>query len=196
MPSAIAPIARAGRFRGRRQGQGPRNRRDRIEHAQVVAPMDFARFAELHVIASMQPSHQTRTCAGPRTASGASGIMGAYALGHMLKKQSAAGVWPLTIRRAHQPVSRLYACVTRERPMAARKTGGSRKKKSRSKIASAPTPQDPLRAVRGREEGELSPANTPIHHSFEDLTKGSPRPVHQDARPPHRRCGRTVYESR
>src|SRR6266403_3285422 len=41
------------------KANGPRNRRDRIEHAQVVAPMDFARFAELHVIASMQPSHQT-----------------------------------------------------------------------------------------------------------------------------------------
>lgn len=31
--------------------------RHRIEHAQVVAPSDFKRFAELGVIASMQPSH-------------------------------------------------------------------------------------------------------------------------------------------
>jgi predicted amidohydrolase YtcJ len=31
--------------------------RFRIEHAQVVAPSDFARFRELGVIASMQPSH-------------------------------------------------------------------------------------------------------------------------------------------
>src|ERR1700737_5632051 len=36
------------------KANGPRDRRDRIEHAQIVAPMDFARFAELHVIASMQ----------------------------------------------------------------------------------------------------------------------------------------------
>ena len=33
------------------------NRRHRIEHAQVVAPSDFKRFAELGVIASMQPTH-------------------------------------------------------------------------------------------------------------------------------------------
>jgi hypothetical protein len=31
--------------------------RYRIEHAQVVSPGDFDRFAKLHVIASMQPSH-------------------------------------------------------------------------------------------------------------------------------------------
>jgi predicted amidohydrolase YtcJ len=31
--------------------------RNRIEHAQVVSPGDFDRFARLHVIASMQPSH-------------------------------------------------------------------------------------------------------------------------------------------
>ena len=31
--------------------------RFRIEHAQVLLPADFDRFARLHVIASMQPSH-------------------------------------------------------------------------------------------------------------------------------------------
>ncbi len=36
-----------------------RDRRDRIEHAQVVAPEDMVRFGKLNVIASMQPSHET-----------------------------------------------------------------------------------------------------------------------------------------
>ena len=36
-----------------------RDRRDRIEHAQVVAADDIARFGKLNVIASMQPSHET-----------------------------------------------------------------------------------------------------------------------------------------
>jgi predicted amidohydrolase YtcJ len=36
---------------------GPRDRRWRIEHAQHVAPKDFARFARLGVIASVQPYH-------------------------------------------------------------------------------------------------------------------------------------------
>lgn len=36
---------------------GDADRRFRIEHAQHVAPKDFARFARLHVIASVQPYH-------------------------------------------------------------------------------------------------------------------------------------------
>ncbi|MCA1803113.1 MAG: amidohydrolase [Rhodothermaceae bacterium] len=36
---------------------GPRDRRFRIEHAQHIAPEDISRFAELGVIASMQPYH-------------------------------------------------------------------------------------------------------------------------------------------
>jgi predicted amidohydrolase YtcJ len=36
---------------------GPRDRRWRIEHAQHMAPSDFARFARLGVIASVQPYH-------------------------------------------------------------------------------------------------------------------------------------------
>ena len=40
-----------------RKANGPRDRRFRIEHAQHVAPSDFARFARLGVIASVQPYH-------------------------------------------------------------------------------------------------------------------------------------------
>ena len=36
---------------------GPRDRRPRIEHSQHVAPGDFARYAALGVIASVQPFH-------------------------------------------------------------------------------------------------------------------------------------------
>jgi predicted amidohydrolase YtcJ len=36
---------------------GPRDRRFRMEHAQHLRPQDYARFAELGVIASMQPYH-------------------------------------------------------------------------------------------------------------------------------------------
>jgi predicted amidohydrolase YtcJ len=39
------------------KANGPRDRRWRIEHAQHVAPKDFARFARLGVIASVQPYH-------------------------------------------------------------------------------------------------------------------------------------------
>jgi predicted amidohydrolase YtcJ len=39
------------------KAHGERDRRFRIEHAQHMAARDFARFAELHVIASVQPYH-------------------------------------------------------------------------------------------------------------------------------------------
>lgn len=39
------------------KANGERDRRFRIEHSQHVAPKDFTRYAEQHVIASMQPYH-------------------------------------------------------------------------------------------------------------------------------------------
>jgi len=39
------------------RANGPRDRRLRIEHAQHIARKDFSRFAEMHVIASVQPYH-------------------------------------------------------------------------------------------------------------------------------------------
>ncbi|CAN5319264.1 amidohydrolase [soil metagenome] len=52
--------------------------RHRIEHAQVVAPSDFKRFAELGVIASMQPTHaiSDKRWAGERL--GEYRVLGAY----------------------------------------------------------------------------------------------------------------------
>ncbi|MFO0807098.1 MAG: amidohydrolase [Gemmataceae bacterium] len=39
------------------QANGPRDRRFRIEHAQHLRPQDYGRFAQLGVVASMQPYH-------------------------------------------------------------------------------------------------------------------------------------------
>ncbi|MEO6589948.1 MAG: amidohydrolase family protein, partial [Pyrinomonadaceae bacterium] len=54
------------------------SRRHRIEHSQVVAPSDFKRFAELGVIASMQPTHaiSDKRWAGERL--GEYRVLGAY----------------------------------------------------------------------------------------------------------------------
>jgi len=63
----------------------PGERRWRIEHAQIVDPVDIPRFAELKVIASMQPVHQTsdRTMAEARL--GPDRLKGAYAWRSMEK---------------------------------------------------------------------------------------------------------------
>jgi predicted amidohydrolase YtcJ len=95
---------------------GPRDRRDRVEHAQVVAPEDFARFAQLDVIASMQPSHLLDD---ERWASGRLGperSRGAYAWRTMeqhgvhLAFGTDHPVEPLN------PLRGIYACVTRQLP--------------------------------------------------------------------------------
>jgi predicted amidohydrolase YtcJ len=94
----------------------PRDRRDRIEHAQVVAPEDLPRFAKLNVIASMQPSHQTTDMRWAEQRVGADRIKGAYAWATLQK----SGV-PLAFGTDYpvevlNPMRGLYACVTRELP--------------------------------------------------------------------------------
>ena len=48
-------------FAAAQAANGKRDSRHKIEHAQVVAPEDFTRFAELGVIASMQPRSEEHT---------------------------------------------------------------------------------------------------------------------------------------
>ncbi|MCC8363887.1 amidohydrolase [Lysobacter sp. A6] len=51
----------------------------RIEHAQVLAPEDLPRLAQLHVIASMQPTHATSDMPWAEDRVGPARIVGAYA---------------------------------------------------------------------------------------------------------------------
>jgi predicted amidohydrolase YtcJ len=53
--------------------------RHRIEHAQVVNPSDFKRFAELGIIASMQPSHAISDKRWAESRLGEYRVLGAYA---------------------------------------------------------------------------------------------------------------------
>ncbi len=96
------------------KANGPRDRRSRIEHAQVVAPEDFSRFAKLQVIASMQPSHETTDMRWAESRLGPERSKGAYAWASMLKNnvRLAFGTdYPVEVV---SPLRGLYACVTRE----------------------------------------------------------------------------------
>jgi predicted amidohydrolase YtcJ len=98
------------------KANGPRDRRDRIEHAQVVAPEDLPRFAKLKVIASMQPSHQTTDMRWAESRVGPDRIKGAYAWATLEKSGArlAFGTdYPVEIV---SPFRGLYACVTRQLP--------------------------------------------------------------------------------
>lgn len=57
----------------------PGERRWRIEHAQIIDPVDIPRFAQLKVIASMQPVHQTSDRLMAEARLGPDRLKGAYA---------------------------------------------------------------------------------------------------------------------
>ncbi len=88
--------------------------RHRIEHAQVVAPTDFARFRDLGVIASMQPSHAISDKRWADDRLGEYRVQGAYAW-HTMKAygvHTAFGTdWPI---EPINPYLGLYAAVTRQ----------------------------------------------------------------------------------
>ena len=103
-------------FAAVRAANGVRDRRDRVEHAQVVSPSDLARFAQLDVIASMQPSHETTDMRWADARLGPERVKGAYAWKTMLNDgvRLAFGTdYPV---EPINPMRGLHACVTRELP--------------------------------------------------------------------------------
>jgi len=93
---------------------GPRIMRHRVEHAQVVAPTDFARFRDLSVIASMQPSHAISDKRWAQDRLGEYRVQGAYAW-HMMRSFNVrvpfGTDWPV---EPINPYLGLYAAVTRQ----------------------------------------------------------------------------------
>ena len=88
--------------------------RHRIEHAQVVAPSDFARFRDLGVVASMQPSHAISDKRWAQDRLGEYRVLGAYAWHTM---QSFGVHVPFGTDWPVEPISPylgLYAAVTRQ----------------------------------------------------------------------------------
>ena len=103
-------------FAAAAKANGPRDRRDRVEHAQVAAPADFARFASLGVLASMQPSHELTDQRWAADRLGPERVKGAYAW-HTMEQDGvhlAFGTdYPV---EPINPLRGIYACVTRELP--------------------------------------------------------------------------------
>ncbi len=88
--------------------------RPRIEHAQVVSPEDFPRFARLSVIASIQPTHATSDMPWAEARLGPSRIGGAYAW-RRLKNAGArlAGGSDAPVE-SENPLLGFYSAVTRQ----------------------------------------------------------------------------------
>ncbi len=88
--------------------------RPRVEHAQVVAMTDIPRFAELGVIASMQPTHATSDMpwAGDRV--GAERLRGAYAWRRYLDRGTHMAFGSDFPVERVEPIPGLYAAITRQ----------------------------------------------------------------------------------
>ncbi len=97
----------------RAQGGKPSPLRNRVEHAQIIAPGDIPRFAELGVIASMQPIHATSDKNMAEDRIGPERIKGGYAWRRLLDTGaviSAGSDFPVELPN---PFLGLYAAVTR-----------------------------------------------------------------------------------
>jgi predicted amidohydrolase YtcJ len=95
------------------EANGPRDRRDRIEHAQVVEASDFERFGKLNIIASMQPAHLLDDARWAADRLGPDRSHGAYAWRTMEKNgvRLAFGTdYPVI---PINPLRGIYACVSR-----------------------------------------------------------------------------------
>jgi predicted amidohydrolase YtcJ len=99
--------------------------RPRIEHAQVIAPEDFARFARLSVIASIQPVHATSDMRWAEDRIGPERIAGAYAWRRLLQAGVRLAGGSDAPVETESPLEGIYAAVTR-RDRAGNPPGGWR----------------------------------------------------------------------
>jgi predicted amidohydrolase YtcJ len=85
----------------------------RIEHAQVLAPQDLPRLAQLHVIASMQPTHATSDMPWAEDRLGPDRIGGAYAWRKVLDSGARLALGSDFPVESVEPRLGLYAATTR-----------------------------------------------------------------------------------
>ena len=106
--------------------KGPNDKRFRVEHAQVVAPEDFAKFKQYSVIASMQATHATSDMPWAEARLGPERIKGAYAWQTFMK----LGVHVPTVRisrwKARIRCWGLYSAITRQDKKGNRRAAGFR----------------------------------------------------------------------
>src|SRR5258706_15393138 len=94
--------------------KGANDRRFRIEHAQVVAPEDFALFAKYSVIASIQSTHATSDMRWAQDRLGPERVRGAYAWRRFLEAGvhiANGSVFPV---ENPNPLWGFFAAVTRQ----------------------------------------------------------------------------------
>ena len=100
-------------FRDAARENGPRDRRFRIEHAQHIAPADIPRFAELGVIASMQPYHAIDDGRWAERVIGRERAKTTYAFRSLLDADARVAFGSDWFVAPPTPLEGIYAAVTR-----------------------------------------------------------------------------------
>ncbi|HEX5437815.1 MAG TPA: amidohydrolase [Gemmatimonadaceae bacterium] len=95
------------------RANGTRDRRFRMEHAQHIAPADLPRFAELQVVASMQPIHAIDDGRWAEKVIGAERIATAYACHSLLAHHTRLAFGSDWNVAPPTPLEGIYAAVTR-----------------------------------------------------------------------------------
>ncbi len=170
--------------------------RHRIEHSQVVAPSDFARFRSLGVVASMQPSHAISDKRWAQDRLGEYRVQGAYAW-HMMRSfgvRVAFGTdWPV---EPINPYLGLYAAVTR-RSVEGDPAGGwwPQERLSIADAIRCYTSESAYASYEEKEKGQLKPgllADMTVHSR--DLLAIKPEEILQTEAVMTILGGRVVYE--
>jgi predicted amidohydrolase YtcJ len=91
-----------------------RDHRWRVEHAQVIAPQDFARLASLGLVASMQPTHATSDMPWAQERIGSDRLQGAYAWQRLRDAGVALALGSDFPVESVDPRLGLYAAVSRQ----------------------------------------------------------------------------------
>jgi len=112
--SRLADLESLSRSVERAQDGKPSPLRNRVEHAQIIALDDIPRFAELGVIASMQPTHATSDMNMAEDRIGKDRIRGAYAWRKLLDQGTVIASGSDFPVELVNPFHGLYAAVTRQ----------------------------------------------------------------------------------
>jgi predicted amidohydrolase YtcJ len=180
------------------KANGTRDRRDRIEHAQVVAALDFTRFAQLNVIASMQPSHETTDMRWAEARLGPDRSRGAYAWHSMLERKVRLAFGTDYAVEPINPMRGLYACVTRELPDGGPAGGWEPQEKiSIEDCLRAYTLGSAYAEFEEERKGQIAPGKlADIVVLSSDLTKAAPQEILHTEVMMTVVGGRVVYEKR
>ncbi|HEX2205187.1 MAG TPA: amidohydrolase, partial [Longimicrobium sp.] len=143
------------------RANGPRARRHRVEHAQVLDRADIPRFRELGVIASMQPTHATSDMRWVETRIGRErAVEGAYAWRSLLDAGATVVFGTDFPVEPMPPVEGIYSAVTRQ---------------SREEPGVPPGGWLPEQRL-SREEAIRLYTATPAHGEWQERVKGTLQP--------------------